>query len=68
MYLTKLDTSALAWSPANASGMSMKMLYKDESTGGMTGEVDTDHGAVATVGSTEGVVWKEMGVSTKMCS
>ena len=37
MYLKKLDTSALAWSPPNASGLSMKMLYQDESTGGMTG-------------------------------
>src|SRR3954469_8689590 len=37
MYQTKLDTSALAWSPANASGISMKMLHQDEATGGMTG-------------------------------
>ena len=37
MYQTKLDTSALEWSPANASGISMKMLHQDESTGGMTG-------------------------------
>jgi quercetin dioxygenase-like cupin family protein len=37
MYETKLDTSALAWSPADSSGISMKTLHHNESTGAMTG-------------------------------
>src|SRR4051812_42873291 len=36
MYATKLDTSALAWSPMG-SGISSKILQQVESTGGMTG-------------------------------
>ena len=36
MYETKLDTSALAWSPSGSSGISMKILQQVESTGGMT--------------------------------
>ncbi|HEX3357108.1 MAG TPA: cupin domain-containing protein [Tepidisphaeraceae bacterium] len=37
MYQTKLDTSALAWSPTGWPGVSMKMLHQYESTGGMSG-------------------------------
>src|SRR3954447_12153536 len=37
MYEIKTDTSALPWSTPNASGISMKMLHLNESTGGMTG-------------------------------
>jgi hypothetical protein len=40
-------------------------LLLDEETGGLLGEVDADHGAVATVGSAEGVVWREMEVSIR---
>lgn len=36
MFHTKSDTSALAWSPPNAGGISMKVLYHDQSTGAMT--------------------------------
>jgi quercetin dioxygenase-like cupin family protein len=35
MFQTKLDTSAVAWSPANG-GISMKVLHQDEATGGLT--------------------------------
>jgi quercetin dioxygenase-like cupin family protein len=38
MYETTLDTTKLEWSSPNpASGISMKMLHQDKSTGGMTG-------------------------------
>lgn len=37
MYETKSDTSALAWSPTGWPDVSIKVLHKDESTGGMTG-------------------------------
>lgn len=36
MYETNLDTSALAWSPLNAAGLSTKVLHQVESAGGMT--------------------------------
>ena len=34
MYETKMDTSAVAWSPTGWPGVSMKMLQQVESTGG----------------------------------
>ena len=34
MYQTKLDTSALPWSPTGWPGVSMKMLQQVESSGG----------------------------------
>jgi quercetin dioxygenase-like cupin family protein len=36
MYQTKIDTSALPWSPLDFPGVSMKVLQNVESTGGMT--------------------------------
>jgi quercetin dioxygenase-like cupin family protein len=36
MYQTKTDTSALAWSPLDFDGVSMKVLQQVESSGGMT--------------------------------
>ena len=34
MYQTKIDTSAVAWSPLDFHGVSMKVLWNSESTGG----------------------------------
>src|SRR3954451_23099774 len=45
MYATKTDTSALAWSPTGWPGVFMKMLHKDESTGGMTGMTRMEAGS-----------------------
>src|SRR6185503_12852169 len=45
MYETKLDTSALAWSPTGWPGVSMKMLQQVESTGGMTGMMRMEAGS-----------------------
>jgi quercetin dioxygenase-like cupin family protein len=36
MYQTKTDTAAVAWSPLDFPGVSMKVLQQVESTGGMT--------------------------------
>jgi quercetin dioxygenase-like cupin family protein len=36
MYQVKLDANAIAWTPTNAVGLSMKILHHDESTGGVT--------------------------------
>ena len=36
MYQAKIDTSALAWSPLDFPGVSMKVLQQVESTGSMT--------------------------------
>ena len=44
MYETKLDTSALAWSPM-ASGISSKILQQVESNGGMTGMTRLEAGS-----------------------
>jgi anti-sigma factor ChrR (cupin superfamily) len=35
MYQTKTDTAAVAWSPLDFPGVSMKVLHQDPSTGGM---------------------------------
>src|SRR3954454_12864875 len=45
MYETKIDTSALAWSPTGWPGVSMKMLQQVESTGGMTGMTRMEAGS-----------------------
>ena len=36
MYQVKIDTSTLGWSPLDFPGVSMKVLRRVESTGGMT--------------------------------
>jgi anti-sigma factor ChrR (cupin superfamily) len=36
MYQTKIDVSALDWSPLDFPGVSMKVLHQAESTGGIT--------------------------------
>jgi quercetin dioxygenase-like cupin family protein len=36
MYDTKMDTAALAWTPLDFAGVSMKVLQQNETTGGMT--------------------------------
>ena len=45
MYQTKLDTSAVAWSPTGWAGVSMKMLQQFESTGGMAGMMRMEPGS-----------------------
>jgi quercetin dioxygenase-like cupin family protein len=45
MYQTKSDTSALAWSPTGWPGVSMKMLQRVESTGGMSGMMRMEAGS-----------------------
>ena len=42
-------------------------LLLDEETGSLLGKVDTDHGAVSTVGSTESVVCKNHVSMTRVC-
>lgn len=45
MYETKIDTSALAWSPTGWPGVWMKMLQQVESTGGMSGMMRMEAGS-----------------------
>jgi quercetin dioxygenase-like cupin family protein len=45
MYETKMDTSALPWSPTGWPGVSMKMLQQVESTGGMVGMMRMEAGS-----------------------
>ena len=45
MYQTKLDTSALAWSPTGWPGVSTKLLQQIESTGGMSGMMRMEAGS-----------------------
>ena len=45
MYETKMDTTALAWSPTGWPGVSMKMLQQVESTGGMSGMMRMEAGS-----------------------
>jgi quercetin dioxygenase-like cupin family protein len=45
MYETKIDTSALEWSPTGWPGVSVKMLGQNEATGGMCGMIRMEAGS-----------------------